>query len=356
MAQTTYGVNDASTVKVWSKKVAEEALKATAIAPLIGESEDSIIVKKTELKKSAGDKITYNLFMNLTGDGFTEAQVMEGNEESLTNYSDALYINELHNAAKVPNSGTIDEQRVPFKLRNLAKSRLVKWYAKRMSVSFFNHVCGNTIATDPRYTGNNAVIAASSSRILRVGGQANDESLVAADVMSLEWVDYAKELAQTADPQIQPIMVDGDEKYVMYFHPYQITDLRTNTSTGQWLDITKSIYQGSKQKNPIYSGALGEHNGVVLRMSHDVTQGVDSAAGTAETDVRRAVLLGAQSAVIATGSSNGETEYEWVEELFDYKRWLGVGVKSTIGMKKTVFNSVDFATVVVPSYAVQHTS
>ncbi|TIO15624.1 MAG: N4-gp56 family major capsid protein [Mesorhizobium sp.] len=219
----------------------------------------------------------------------------------------------------------------------------------------FNHVCGNTVQTDLRYAGNNAIIAPSSSRVLRVGGVASDDLLTSSHVMSLQWVDYAKELAQTADPQIQPIMVDGDEKYVMYFHPYQITDLRTNTSTGQWLDITKSIYQGSKQKNPIYSGALGEHNGVVLRMSHDVTQGV-AAAGTADTDTRRAVLLGAQSAVIATGSSNGETEYEWVEELFDYKRWLGVGVKSTIGMKKTVFNSKDFATVVVSSYAAQHTS
>lgn len=356
MAQTTYGVNDASTVKVWSKKVAEEALKATAIAPLIGESEDSIIVKKTELKKSAGDKITYNLFMNLTGDGFTEAQVMEGNEESLTNYSDALYINELHNAAKIPNGGTIDEQRVPFQLRNLAKSRLVKWYAKRISVSFFNHVCGNTAITDLRYLGNNAAIAPTSSRILRVGGQANDNSLTSANKLSLEWIDYAKEMAETADPQIQPVMVDGTAKYVMYVHPYQATDLRTNTSTGQWLDITKAIYSGSKAKNPIYSGALGEYNDVVLRVSHDVPNGVNASTGAADTDTRRAVLLGAQSAVIATGSSNGETEYEWVEELFDYKRWLGVGVKSIFGMKKTVFNSVDFGTVVVSSYAAAHTS
>lgn len=356
MAQTTYGVNDASTVKVWSKKVAEEALKATAIAPLIGESEDSIIVKKTELKKSAGDKITFNLFMNLSGQGFSEGQTMEGNEESLTNYSDALYINELHNAAKIPNGGTIDDQRVPFKLRNLAKSRLVKWYAKRMSVSFFNQACGYVPQTDTRYTGLNAVVAASSTRILRVNGQSTDQALTSSDKMTLKWVDYAKELAQTADPQITPVMVDGEEKYVMYLHPYQITDIRTNTSTGEWLDITKSIYNGSKAKNPIYSGAIGEHNGVVLRMSHDVPTGYHSTALTSDTDTRRAVLLGAQAAVIATGSSNGETEYEWVEELFDYKRWLGVGVKSIFGMKKTVFNSVDFGTVVVPSYAAAHTS
>lgn len=354
MAQTTYGVNDASTVKVWSKKVAEEALKATAIAPLIGESEDSIIYKKTELKKSAGDRITCNLFMNLDGDGFTEAQVMEGNEEALTNYTDNLFINELHNAAKVPNKGTIDEQRVPFALRNLAKSRLVKWYAKRMSVSFFNHVCGYTPQTDLRYTGNNAIIAPSSTRIIRAGDQATDQALTSADVFDIRLIDYAKELADTADPQIQPIMFEGEEKYVMYLHPYQITDLRTSTSTGQWLDITKAVYQGSKQKNPIYNGSLGEYNGVILRKAYDITNGVHSSTGAAETDVRRAVLLGAQSAIIATGSSNGETEYDWVEELFDYKRWLGVAVKSIYGMKKSVYNSTDYGTVVVSTFAEAH--
>jgi N4-gp56 family major capsid protein len=355
MAQTTYGVNDASTVKVWSKKVAEEALKATAIAPLIGESEDSIIYKKSELKKSPGDRITCNLFMNLTGDGFTESQVMEGNEEALTNYTDNILINELDNAAKVPNNGTIDEQRVPFQLRNLAKSRLVKWYAKRMSVAFFNHVCGYTPQTDLRYAGNNAIIAPSASRRLWAGAATTDEGLTSADVFDIRLIDYAKELADTADPQIQPIMVDGEEKYVMYLHPYQITDLRTSTSTGQWLDITKAVYMGSKQRNPIYSGALGEYNGVVLRKAYDITQGVHSSTGAAETDVRRAVLLGAQSAIIASGGYNGETEYEWVEELFDYKRWLGVGVKSIIGIKKSVYNSVDYSTVVVSTFAEAHT-
>ena len=33
---TKYGVNDALAVKLWSKQLAVEALKATEIAPLIG--------------------------------------------------------------------------------------------------------------------------------------------------------------------------------------------------------------------------------------------------------------------------------------------------------------------------------
>ena len=54
MAVTTYGVNDALAVKLWAKKLAVEALKATSIAPLIGTSADSIIHRKDELSKGRG--------------------------------------------------------------------------------------------------------------------------------------------------------------------------------------------------------------------------------------------------------------------------------------------------------------
>ena len=43
MTTTTYGVNDAMAVKLWSKKLAVEALKYTAIGPLFGTSADYII-------------------------------------------------------------------------------------------------------------------------------------------------------------------------------------------------------------------------------------------------------------------------------------------------------------------------
>lgn len=68
-------------------------------------------------------------------------------------------------------------------------------------------------------------------------------------------------------------------------------------------------------------------------------------------NVRRAVLVGAQAAVIAYGEKNSPGKYRWNEELFDHKRRLEVSAWSIFGLKKTVFNSIDFGTVVLSTYA-----
>jgi len=136
-------------------------------------------------------------------------------------------------------------------------------------------------------------------------------------VFTLDLIDQAVELAKVGSNMVRPIRIGGQPKYVVYLHPYQVTSLRTNSSTGQWLDIQKAAMMGGQvTKNPIYTGALGEYNGVIIRQSQDVTQGVDSGAGTAITTVRRAVLLGAQSAVVGYGQANyGPMKYRWNEEL-----------------------------------------
>jgi len=359
MAITRFGVNDALAVKLWSRVLAVEALKATEIAPLIGEDSeeetDSIIIFKRETKKAAGDKITYALNTLLSGDGVTENETQEGNEESLTTYDDSIFINELMHAVRVKNKTAIDNQRILYNVRTVGKNRLRDWWAKRMSVTFFNHVCGNTAETRLKYAGLNAITAASTNRIFRPNSVANDQSLAAADKFNLNLVDYAVEKARLASPMIRPIKVNGSDKYVMYLHEIQVTDLRTNTSTGQWLDITKAAMQGGKiSGNPIYNGALGEYNNVVLRRSFDVTLGVNSSTGAAVSNTRRALLLGAQAAVIAFGRDSGPTDYEWVEETFDYKRELGISAQAIFGLKKCRFNSEDFGVIVIPTYAAAH--
>jgi len=353
MAYTSYGVNDALAVKRWSKYLAVEALKNTDIAPLIGTGSNSVIMLKNETQKGEGDKITCGLRMQLSGDGFTEGDTAEGNGESLTTYSDSLFINELGHAVGVKSNNTIDAQRVPFDMRAEARDGLADWFAKRMSVTFFNQVCGYVPQSDTKYTGLNAVVAATSTRIIRAGAAANDGALTSADTFTLDLVDKAKEMAETVSPKIRPARIDGKMRYVMYLHPYQVTDLRINTSTGQWLDIQKAV-GGQNSNNPIYTGAIGVYNDVILRSSIDVTQGVDT-DDTAETDVRRAVLLGAQAAHMAFGMRSSMNGWRWNEELYDHKRKLEVSAWTIFGMKKAVYNSTDFATVVVPTYAVAHT-
>lgn len=360
MSVTSYGVNDALAMKAWSRKLAVEVSKATPIAPLIGKSANSIIQWKDELTKDKGDKVTFGLRMQLTGEGVTESEVLEGNEESLTTYSDSLFINELAHAVRVKNEGTIDVQRVPFSLREEAKDGLRDWYADRMSLTFFIHAGGYTAPTldfegatinlSSKYWGFNSPIAPSASRIIRAGGVAGDNLLGTGNIFTLDLIDKAVEKAKTANPKIRPVRVDGGNHYVMYLHPYHVTSLRTDTSDGQWLDIQKAAEKRGRD-NPIFTGALGVYNNVILRESEHVVQGVSAADGSKVANARRAVLLGAQSCVASFGMKFTPEKYDMREELFDYQRELGVSCHTVFGLKKTVFNAVDFGTIVVSTYA-----
>ena len=369
MSTTSIGINDALAVKLWSRVLDHESLKFTEIGALIGDDANSIIHRKTETQKGAGDQITYGIRMQLSGAGFTENQVAEGNGESLTTYSDALVINELGHVVGVKSKNTIDQQRIPWDLRDEAKGGLSDWYAKRYSVAFFNQVCGYTVQSDVRYTGLNATTAPSSTRVIRQSGRASDDLLVAGDTFTIDLIDKAKETAITATPKIRPVSFNGTmgmsgrrdynktltDKYVMYLHPYQITDMRQNTSTGQWQDLVKAAYMGSRDGFPIYNGSIGEHNGVILRQAFDVTNGISAVDSSAVTTVKRAVLLGGQAAMIAFGQDNGPNKYRWNEELFDHKRRLEVSAWTIHGIRKTRYNSVDYGTIVVSTYAAAHT-
>jgi N4-gp56 family major capsid protein len=345
MSNTTYGVNDPLAVKAWAKKLFTEALKSTSVSPYMGKTSSAVIQIRDELDKGPGDRITVGLRMQLTGDGVQADGTLEGNEEALATYSDNVFINQLRHAVR--SAGKMSEARIPFKVREEARVGLQDWWTNRIETSFFNQICGFTAQTDTRYTGNNAVTAPTS--VIRAGAVANDQSLAAS--FSLDLIDRAVERAYTQTTPIRPIKVNGEDKFVCFLHDSQITSLRTSASSGQWLDIQKAAMAGSKASdNPIFTGALGEYNGVILRRNNRVTQGQNSSTGVAVANTRRAVLVGAQAATMAYGGENGQ-EMSWVEELFDYNNQLGVSGGMIFGIKKNVFNSLDFSTIVIASSA-----
>ena len=362
MSFTGFGIGDPMAVKTLSKKLYVEANKSIDIDPLVGKTDGSIIQEKTELKKGNGDTVTFGLRMQLKGDGFTSDDVAEGNGEQLGTNSDKVTIDELGHVVGVKSDNTIDAQRVPFELREQARSGIADWFQTRRAKIFFNHVCGFTPVNQlpgknaRKYSGNNLVTAPSVGRVYRPNGRANDAALVAGDTFNLGVIDAAVELAKTGGAagkvMIRPVVIDGEKVYVMYLHSTQVTSLRTNTAAGQWLDIQKAAMAGmASSKSPIYSGALGKYNGVVLREAQDVTQGVSVDGTTAVPNTRRAVLLGAQAATLAYGKAGGENRYRWNEELYDHKRNLEVSAWAIWGLKKTTFNGDDFGVITVPTYA-----
>lgn len=319
-----------------------------------GTNSNSMIQIKDETQKSAGDKITYGLRMQLTAAGILGDGTLEGNEESLVTYSDSILINQLRNAVR--SAGRMSQQRVPFSVRDEALSGLRDWYADRFDTAAFNQICGNTVQTNVAYAGNNATIAVDASHQKWTGGVSADQSLTSTMTFNLTIIDAAVEAAKVLTPAIRPVRTGGKEFYLGFLHPYQVTDMRINTSTGQWLDIQKAAAAGGEiSDNPIFDGALGIYNGVILHSDYRIPLGIQSAASTtAVSNTRRAVLAGAQALMLGYGRDNGPGRYTWVEELFDYENELGVSAGCIFGLKKTVFNSMDFADIVMSTYAAAH--
>ncbi len=348
MATTQYGVGHPLAVKLWSRKLFTEALKQTYLEKFIGNTSNSLIQRFDDTSKGPGDRITIPLRMQLSGSGVGGDGTLEGNEEALTTYSDNLLIDQLRHAVRT--DGRMSEQRVTFNMREEARLGLQDWWADRIDTALFNQLGGNSGISDNKYSGSNATLAPDSSHILYPNGtttEAQVASASASNAMSLKFIDYAVEKANVLSPMIRPIKVNGENKFVMFIHPYQATDLRTNTNTGQWLDIQKAAMSGGQiSQNPIYTGALGEYNGVILHVSTRVP--------TITAGVYRGIFCGAQAAAIGFGQDNSENKMTWVEELFDFKNQFGVAAGMIWGAKKTRFNSLDFGVVVVPTYAAAH--
>lgn len=349
MASTSYGINAPEAVKLWSRKLFQEALKRTWAYKFMGEDSNSVLQIQNDTSKGPGDRVRVTLRMLLSGAGIEGDGTLEGNEEALTTYTQDTVVNQLRHAVR--SGGKMSEQRIPFSVREEARMGLADWWSDRIDTAFFNHVCGFDAQADTRYTGHNTVTAPTSTHALFTGGGTADQSLSTTTSYSfnLTLLDEAVRTAKTLSPQIRPLNLGGEERFVAFLHPNQVLKLRTSTDTGQWLDIQKAAMQGGRTgNNPIFTGALGEYNGVILHESTRVSPGVDD-SGTINSSVRRAVLCGAQAAVLAFGRGYGANQMSWVEELFDYRNQLGVSAGCIWGLQKSIYNSADFATITMSS-------
>jgi N4-gp56 family major capsid protein len=351
MATTAYPVNHPMAVKLWSRKLFVEALKNTQASKFMGESSNALCQIINDTAKSAGDSMTVPLRMQLSGAGVQGDGTLEGNEEALTHYTDTFLINQLRHAVR--SDGKMSEQRVHPVYREEARMGLQDWWAGRIDTMFFNQLGGNTGQADTKYTGHNATLAPDANHIIYINGTSSESDIASAsasNAFTLKIIDMCVERAKTLSPMIRPIAVGGGGmKYVIFLHPYQVYNMRTSTTTGQWLDIQKAAMNGGQiTNNPIYTGALGEYNNTVI---HESTY-----LPTVTSTVYRAVFAGAQAAMTGYGQISASGNMSWREELFDYGNQLGVSAGMIHGLKKTRFNSADFGTIVVPTYAEAHTS
>lgn len=316
--------------ELWRKMLFADARDNVYMTRFVGESEQSMIQELEDLKKEAGSNISFGLGMKLSGAGITGDSTLEGNEEAMTDYDEDLAIDQLRHAVRL--TGRMDEKKSAYNMRVSAKNRLADWWAERIDKEIIDKLCGNTSSTFA-----NTPTAAAASRSLFAGGQSSIANITTSNKFDTKMLDAAKETAKLASPMIRPIRVGGKEYYVAILHPYSMTALRQDPVWNQ--AQREANVRG--EENPIFSGAAGIYNGIVLHEHEYVYRTGDGSGGA---QVARNILCGQQAGVIGWGAN-----VQWVEKSFDYGNSWGISCGAIFGTIKPIFNSVDYG--VITMYA-----
>ncbi len=350
MSSTTFTSSSAHAIKIWSRKAFNDAVKATLYGKLTGSSDRSIVQVKTELK-SEGDRVRFGLRSLPAGIGVQEDETLEGNEEGLDFRYFDLNLGEKRHAIKVDLN--LSAQRTMFDVRAEAKEALSEWLEDYLDTTFFEYLTGSGQGSSTSVSkyhpssalGGNSLLAPSSNRIIYPGTVTAKANLTVSDTMTLAVLDKAAERLKLATPTIRKASFGGKSAWVCVLHPYQVTSLRNNTGTGQWLDIQKAAMMGGKiTDNPLFSEALGMYRDFVLVESTRIPTFTDYGAGT-NISAARALVLGAQAAVVAHGKDTDDVgKMKLAERTFDYGKRYGVAATLIWGMAKSRFDTQsDFA-------------
>lgn len=349
MAGWEYTTNDPLTNKRWAKLMLAQFMQETWFLRMASKEDTGMIQILDDLQKHSGDAVTYGISNLLSAPGTLDLATLTGSEEAPTTYGQQLYIHELAHATLLV--GPISNERVLFDMRRTGRNRLGDWYAARVDHAAPNQLAGYIPQADSRYTGLQAPVA--TTRQILPTGVTDAASLASTNTFDITLIDLAVLRAKALTSGIRPIKVGGRSFYVLIMHPSQVTDMRKNTSTGQWLDIQKAAMTGGDVgDNPVFWQAIGMYHGTLMHENARCTNAVAN-AGTAVASTKRALFCGAQAAMLAFGRASGETQkFLWLEELRDFGRQLGIGVSSIWGLLKSQFNGVDFGVQVIDTWGI----
>lgn len=367
MARTIIGLNDAKAVKKYSAFLAVDVARKSYFNRKFmgrGEETEMPIMQLTDLEADSGEYISFDLSMQLKMEPVEGDDILEGKEEDLTFYTDGVYIDQARGG--VNTGGRMTRKRTIHNLRKVARRRQSDWWARLFDELIFMYLSGaRGINADfiypTTYTGfaNNSFSAPDSEHIIYANGKTK-ATITSSDKIDLLEIDRAVAIAEMMGggtqgiPQIQPIMINGEPHFVCVMNPWQVYDVRTNTNSGQWLDIQKAAAAAEGRKNPIFKGALGMYNNVVLHSHKAIIRFSDYGSGGNLT-AARALFLGRQAAVVAFGSEGTGLRFGWHEEARDNGNQAVISTHSIFGLKKTTFNAYDFGIMAIDTYAAEPT-
>lgn len=352
MARTIIGVNDPKAVKRWSGLLALDASQKsyfnTRFMARGAEAEVPLQIL-TDLESDAGEAISYDLLAELKMAPVEGEDTLEGKEEQQRFYTDQVYIDQAR--CGVNTGGRMTRKRTLHDLRAKAKRQQSSWWARLQDELSFIYLSGArgvnaNFLLPTTYAGraNNALTAPDSAHVLYGNDATAFNNIDANDKFDLRLIDRAKTRADsqgggaTDIPVLQPCKIDGNETFVCVMHTFQEDDLRSNTNTGQWLDIQKAAAGAEGRNSPLFKGSLGMYRGVILHSHRNVIR-FNNAGSGANVEAARALFMGAQAGVVAYGSPGTNLRYDWHEETRDNGDKVVITTSSIFGMKKVRFET-----------------
>lgn len=319
LSQTIAGLRP----EMWRKQLFADVRDNLYMTRFIGDTEQDMIQELEDLKANAGSNINIGLGMKLSGSGTTGDSTLEGSEDAMTDYDEDCSIDQLRHAVRL--TGRMDEKKSAYAMRVSAKNRLADWWAERIDHEILDKLCGKTSSTFA-----NTPDAAAASRSLFAGGQGSIGAIATTNKFDTKLLDAAKESAKLASPMVRPLRIGGKEYYVAILHSMSATALRQDPIWNQ----AQRDANVRGEDNPIFSGAMGVYNGIVIHEHEYIYRTND---GSSSAYVARNIFCGQQAGCIAWGAN-----VQWVEKSFDYGNSWGISCGAIFGTIKPFFNSVDY--------------
>jgi N4-gp56 family major capsid protein len=335
MADTT--VPTALQVEQWEAKFFTQYLHDGGFKALMGTNENAVIQVKEELGKSPGDVITIQLINRLTNAATTGTDVLEGNEEDLSQRSHSITVNKRRNAVRIPE---MSEQKSAISLREAARATLLDWSmedTRDLIIDRMTSLNGTSFLSRTS-TIADAWLVDNADRVVFGAGVGSFTDLSAdlalldtsADRFNFTALDAMILKAKTSNPKIRPMRDGGNGKryYVAFANPYAFKDLRDSLDT-EVLATTVVEMQASK----LFEGGDILWNGCIVKETDNMPIWANI-GDSATTEVTPVILCGAQALAIAYAK-----RWRSKTETFDYGDKYGVAIDGIYGVSKIRFGT-----------------
>ena len=363
MALTNFASLTSEQLTAWSRDFWRVARNMSFVNQFAGSGSNAMIQRITELTRSdKGTRAVLTLLADMTGDGVTGDNTLEGNEEALRSYDITIELDQLRFANRI--AGRLADQKSVVNFRETSRDALAYAMADRMDQLAFltlagvayTHKTNGALRPTSGTTGlelvdlefASDVSAPTSDRHLRTDG----DLLVAGDTTALEATDIIKYRhivdlkAFAKDNYIRGIRGAGNEEiFHMFVTPKQMADLKLDSDF--LANVRNAGIRGPN--NQLFAGTSSLMvDGVMIHEFRHVfntagaTTGTSAEAGDpgykwgADADVNgaRALFCGAQALGMADIGMP-----EIVEDTFDYENQAGISIGKIFGLRKPKFNS-----------------